>query len=133
MTPDSFQLDKVQSYNGKDCVIVGNEASLSITHVVTLSPSPNIKLLDVLVVLQLTKNLLSISKLNFDYLLSITFIDTSFIIQNCNTGKVVATGGHRKDGLYVLERSQSTFVSSLKNNSLCASYDIWHARLGHVK
>jgi hypothetical protein len=80
MTPDSFQLDKVQSYNGKDCVVVGNEASLSITHVVTLSPPLNIKLLDVLVVLQLIKNLLSISKLTFDYLLSINFIDTSFII-----------------------------------------------------
>jgi hypothetical protein len=32
----------------------------------------------------------------------------------------------------VLEHSQSIFVSSLKNNSLHASYDIWHAHLGHV-
>jgi len=124
MMPDSSQLDKVQPYNGKDCVIVGNRASLPITYIGTLSPSLNINLLDVLVVPQLTKNLLSISKLTSDYLLSIPFIDTSFIIQNCNTGKVVAIGHRRKDGLYVLEHSQSIFVSSLKNNYLHASYDI---------
>ena len=35
-------------------------------------------------------------------------------------------------GLYVLERENSTFVSVLKNKSLRASYDLWHARLGHV-
>ncbi|KAG6775941.1 hypothetical protein POTOM_019440 [Populus tomentosa] len=33
MMSDSSQLDKVQSYNGKDCVIVGNEAYLPITHI----------------------------------------------------------------------------------------------------
>jgi hypothetical protein len=37
MTSDSSQLDKVQPYNGGDCVIVGNRASLPITHVGTLS------------------------------------------------------------------------------------------------
>lgn len=44
---------------------------------------------------------------------------------------MVATD-HRKNGLYMLERSQFAFVSSLKNNSLHASYDIWHAHLAHV-
>jgi hypothetical protein len=53
-------------------------------------------------------------------------------MQNRNTGKVVATGCRHKAGLYVLEHSQSVFVSSLKNNSLRASYDVWHACLGHV-
>jgi hypothetical protein len=80
MTSDSSQLDKVQSYNGKDCVIVGNGAFLLITHVGTFSPYPNIKLLDVLVVPRLKKKSLSIRKLTSDYLLSITFIDTSFLI-----------------------------------------------------
>ena len=32
----------------------------------------------------------------------------------------------------MLERSNSAFVSILKNKSLYASYDFWHARLGHV-
>ena len=47
---------------GKDYVIVGNGASLPITHTGTLPPVPNIHFLDVLVVPHLTKNLLSISK-----------------------------------------------------------------------
>ena len=38
----------------------------------------------------------------------------------------------RDGGLYVLERENSAFVSVLKNKSLYSSYDLWHARLGHV-
>ncbi|KAJ0024906.1 hypothetical protein Pint_08286 [Pistacia integerrima] len=37
MTPDPSQLDKVEPYHGKDCVVVGNGASLPITHTGTLS------------------------------------------------------------------------------------------------
>ncbi len=40
--------------------------------------------------------------------------------------------GRRDDSLYVLERDNSAVVSVLKNKSLYASYDLWHARLGHV-
>ncbi|KAL6339997.1 hypothetical protein AAG906_038832 [Vitis piasezkii] len=55
MTPDPSQLDKVEPYHGKDCVIVGNGASLPITHTRTLSSSSNFQLLDVLVVPVLPK------------------------------------------------------------------------------
>ena len=89
-------LDQSTSYTGKDCVIVGNGASLPITHTGTISPSPDLKLLDVLVVPHITKNLLSISKLTNDFPFSITFIDNFFTIHNRQTGKVVATG--RRDG-----------------------------------
>ena len=54
MTPNPSQLDKVEPYHGKDCVIVGNGASLPITHTGTFSPYSNFKLLDVLVVYQQT-------------------------------------------------------------------------------
>ena len=43
---------------------------------------------------------------------------------------MVATG-KRDGGLYVLE-DNSAFISFLINKSLHASYDLWHARLGHV-
>ena len=101
-------------------MIVGNDASLPITHTGTLSPIPNIHLLDVLAVPLLTKNLLSISKLTSDFSLSVTFIDNFFTVQNRQTGKVVATS-KRDGGLYVLERGTSTFISVLKNKSLHAS------------
>ncbi|XP_068645125.1 uncharacterized protein [Aristolochia californica] len=51
--------------------------------------------------------------------------------RNRQTGKVVATG-KRDGGLYVLERGNSAFLSVLQNKSLHASYELWHARLGHV-
>ena len=75
MTPVHLTLDHSTSYMGKDCVIVGNGASLPITYTGKLSPSPNLQLLDVLVVPHLTKNLLSISKLTNDFPLSVTFTD----------------------------------------------------------
>lgn len=91
MMPYSTTLDSFKTYVGKDNVIVSNGASLPITHTGTVYPSPNIQLLDVLVVPHLTKNLLSISKLTSDYSLSITFTYSCFTIQNKPTGKVVVT------------------------------------------
>lgn len=131
MTADPSILDQSKNYTGKDSVIVGNGASLPITHTGTLSPVPNIHLLDVLVVPHLTKNLLSISKLTSDFPLSVTFTNNLITIQNRQTGRVVATG-KRDGGLYVLDRGNSDFISALRNKSLRASYDLWHARLGHV-
>ena len=131
MTPDNSTLEQSTAYTGKECVIVGNGASLPITHTSNISHSPDLKLLDVLVVPHLTKNLLSISKLTNDFPLSVTFANNFFTVQNCLTGKVVATG-RRDGGLYVLERGNSAFIYVLKNKSLHASYDLWHARLKHV-
>ena len=82
MTPDPSQLDKIELYNGKECVVVGNGASLPISHTGIVSPSPDFKLLDVLVVPHLTKNLLSISKLTSDYPVSVKFVDDHFIVQD---------------------------------------------------
>ena len=130
MTVDPSILDQSKNYTSKDCVIVENGASLPITHIGTLSPVPNIHLLDVLVVLHLTKNLLSISKLTFDFPLSVTF--TLLTIQNRQTGGRVVATDKRDGGLYVLEHSNPAFISILRNKSLRASYDLWHARLGHV-
>jgi hypothetical protein len=131
MTPDHSKLEQTIIYTGKECVIVGNDASLPITHTSNLSPSSDHKLLDVLVVPHLTKNLLSISKLINDFPLSVTFANNFFIVQNCLTGKVVATG-RRDGGLYVLDRGNFAFISIFKNKFLHASYDLWHACLGHV-
>ena len=131
MTPAHSTLDQSTTYTGKDCVIVGNGASLPITHTGKISPSPDLHLLDVLVVPHLTKNLLSISKLTHDFPLSVTFTNNFFTVQNRQTGRVVATG-KRDGGLYVLERGNPAFISVLKNKSLHASYNLWHSRLGHV-
>lgn len=91
-------------------MVVENGATLPITHIGHLSSTPSLHLLDVLAMPHLTKNLLSISKLTTDFPFSVHFTNFIFIIQNHNTGKVVATGRH-KQGLYVLDHINSTFVS----------------------
>ena len=80
MTPDLSHLDRASNYTGKDRVVVGNGASLPITHTGTISPTPSLELLDVLVVPRLTKNLLSISKLTSGFPpLAITFTNNFFL------------------------------------------------------
>ena len=73
MTPAHSTLDQSTTYIGKNYVIVRNGASLPLTHTGKISSSPNLYLLDVLVIPHLTKNLLSINKLTHDFSLSVTF------------------------------------------------------------
>ena len=90
MTPNLSHLDQASNYTGKDRVVVGNGASLPITHTSTISHTPSLELLDVLVVPRLTKNLLSISKLTPDFPLAVTLTNNFFSIQNRQLGRVVA-------------------------------------------
>ena len=131
MTPNFSHLDQVRNYIGKDRVVVRNGVFLPITHTGTIFPTPSFELLDVSVAPRLTKNLLSISKLTSDFSPIVTFTNNFFSIQNRQTERVVATG-KRDGGLYVLECGNSDFIFVLKNKALHASYDLWHARLGHV-
>ena len=85
MTPDISHLDQASNYTGKDRVVFGNGASLPITHIGTISPTPSLGLLDVLVVPRLTKNLLSISNLTSDFPFAVTFTNIFFSIQNRQT------------------------------------------------
>ena len=78
MTLDSIALTTSKQYVSKDGVIMENKAPLPITHTGTSQPSLNLKLLDVLLVPHLIKNLLSISKLTKDYPLLITFTNSFF-------------------------------------------------------
>jgi len=77
---DATQLEKIKMYTGKDCVVVSNGASLSISHTNTFSPTSLLKLLDVLVVPGLTKNIISMSKFIYDFPYYITFIKYFFVI-----------------------------------------------------
>ncbi|KAJ9680254.1 hypothetical protein PVL29_019536 [Vitis rotundifolia] len=79
MTPDLSYLDQASNYTGKDRVVVENGASLPITHTSTISPTPSLDLLNILVVPRLMKNLLSISKLTSDFPLIVTYTNNFFL------------------------------------------------------
>src|ERR1044072_4105385 len=93
MTPSVSQLTDSQDYSDNDHVLVGNGDGLNITHIGSRSVSHSIPLSGVLVVPQLTKNLVSISKLTRDNNAKAVFLDDSFVLQNRQTGAVLAKGG----------------------------------------
>ncbi|XP_071694579.1 uncharacterized protein [Rutidosis leptorrhynchoides] len=130
MTPSSSILDSHTPYTGTDKVTIGDGTNLAITHHGFTTLSNDIKLLDVLVVPFITKNLLSVSKLTNDNPVDILFSNESFLIQNRNTKAVLATG-RKQHELYVLERGQKAFISNLYTRNLHGSYQLWHRRLGH--
>lgn len=66
MTLQACNLDMSSTYHGNSKVVVGNGASLGVSNIGSYTLAPNRKLLDVLVVPHLRKNLLSISQLNRD-------------------------------------------------------------------
>lgn len=131
MTPTASNLDSAAPYRGNDRVVVGNGHLLNITHTGSCSFSPYFKLLNVMAVPYLTRNLLSISHLTTDYEVDVLFSKHYFVIQNRKTGLPVAQG-RRDGGLYILQRAQSALLASLKNKSLHGSFTLWHARLGHI-
>jgi len=63
MTSDVSQLNKVEPYTCMDKVTIRNGSSILITHMGSCSPTPSITLKDVIFVPQITKNMLSVSKL----------------------------------------------------------------------
>jgi hypothetical protein len=128
---DVSQLDKMEPYTGKNKVTVGNGSSLPITHMGSYSSTSSFKLNDVLVVPNLTKNLLSISKLTNYFPLFVSFINNHFIIHNLQTQKVVASGNRVKE-LYVPKRGNHVFPTIISKHNLCNSFDTRYARLGHV-
>lgn len=133
MTNNANALDNATPYSGNDGVIVGNGESLPITHtgsISVLNSFNSLSLRDILVAPELTKNLISISSLTLDLNCRVIFVASGFTIQDLQTGAVLGTGRHR-NGLYVLNRGQQAFLTLLRQHPARASFEIWHARLGH--
>ncbi|XP_071715239.1 uncharacterized protein [Rutidosis leptorrhynchoides] len=129
MTSHATQLDIATPYTGNDSVFFANGDNSYVSHIGKVTLSPNISLLVVLVVPKIKKNLLSVSKLTSDNPVDVLFSDPMFFIQNHRTKETLATG-RRRNGLYVLERSQHAFLAKLSSKRLHASFDLWHNRLG---
>lgn len=121
---DRFQ-DLVE-HTGKNSLMVGNGEKLKV--VASGSSKINtVNLHDVLYVPQITKNLLSVSKLTSDNNAIVEFDHDCCSVKDKVTGKVLLKG-IRKDGLYQLYDATQT------NKDACAYLSVkenWHRKLGH--
>nr|GEU66827.1 hypothetical protein [Tanacetum cinerariifolium] len=95
---------------GQANVTFGNGNNLPVSHIGHTTVNNNIQLCDVLVVPNLTKNLLSISKLTSDDLLDVLFSQPYFYIQDRLTKQVLAQG-RCENGLYVLHLGPQALIA----------------------
>ena len=84
MVNDAGILSNVHPYLGNTCIVAGNGDILDISHIgdtsLPLSNGSNLPIKDVLVVLGIQKNLLSISQLTTAYPCTCEFCDIGFLI-----------------------------------------------------
>ncbi|KAG7573078.1 Integrase catalytic core [Arabidopsis suecica] len=128
-SPNNMQ--QVQNYDGSDAVIVGNGDFLPITHIGSIplpALSGNLQLNNVLVCPEITKSLLSVSKLTDDYPCKFTFDSKNVYIKDIKTKQVLSRGSKHK-GLYRLENPQ--FMAFYSSRQQSTSDETWHRRLGH--
>ncbi|KAA8546621.1 hypothetical protein F0562_002640 [Nyssa sinensis] len=136
MTASTGNLQSVTPYTKFDGVMVGNGHILPITHIGTAtlsSGSSSIKLNDVLVVPDIQKDLLSVSKLTSDYPLIFEFNGPGFVLKDRISKQIIAKGWKRK-GLYTFEGSQDhstspTALFSSRLPSITLDMDSPYARM----
>jgi len=123
-----------EEYTGADQIRVGNGSSLSITHTGSATLfvfCTQFLLQNLLLVPDICKNLLSVSKFTHDNNVFFEFHATHSLIKNCHTRSLLHQGP-LKDGLYQLQHP-NLFSSSIKDALVgVQTYaDNWHERLVH--
>ncbi|CAL5422424.1 unnamed protein product [Camellia sinensis] len=145
ITHDLSNLNLSRSYTGPDQITIGNGTSIPIHHIGKgLLPTPHFSFkLNKLLHAPISSNLLSVHQLTKDNNCTITFDDSSFVVQDKNT-KAILHKGYNANGLYhfpyllsssshpaAMHASHSSSTALLTTASACASENIWHQRLGH--
>lgn len=119
ITNDPQHLLSAVPYEGHDSVIVGNGDFLPITHIGSIplpALSGNLNLNEVLICPNITKSLLSVSKLTNDYPCEFTFDSTHVYVKDKTTQHLLCQG--RKDkGLYRLNSPQFLAFYSVRQQA----------------
>jgi hypothetical protein len=116
---------------GSGHIIVGNGASLPVTHTGALSvPTTDapLQLNNVLVCPSLAKNLVSVCALTRDNPVTVEFDAFGFSVKDLRTGTILL----RCDSTGELYPLRSTGVDQHHNFVVTTSSKLWHARLGHL-
>ena len=129
MTNNAHNLTYPAIYQGPDQLHVGNGTSLvfhSIGSSSLISLSLPLKLINILYVLDIRKNLLSVFRLTNNNSVFVEFHTTYCVVKDEITGRPLLRGTV-KDGLYLLAQAQPPEV----NIGERIGVDLWHHRLGH--
>jgi hypothetical protein len=136
ITGNPGNLHSLTPYTGSDGVMLGNGDILQITHVGQAnieSGNKSLQLNDVLLVPDIKKDLISVSKLTSDLPLKFEFDGDGFVIKDRSTNRVVARGT-KKDGLYALvgESKDGSYAEAFFSSRFRrVDNECWHQRLGH--
>lgn len=113
MTGKSNMLRNIRKYSGTDSILIGDGSSLPIVGIgdsFIKQRNITLPLRDVLLVPDLTKNLLSISQLTTEFPVSCEFTNGDFCVKERETGEPMITGS-RKGDLYVLSSTPELHFS----------------------
>ena len=113
--------------------MIGDGSSLPITHTGSTSfttHNTSFKLDNILYVLSMRKNLISISQFCTSNNVSVEFLPSSFHVKELRTGTILLKG-HTKDGVYEWSVSSSPTALLVAFSSVKTSSYEWHYRLGH--
>jgi hypothetical protein len=122
VTHQTEKFQEINEYHGKNSLIIGNGKQLEIIATCS-SKLKSLNLHDILYVPNITKNLLSVSKLDADNNILVEFDKNCCFVKDKLTGKAILKG-ILKDGLYYLSRigrSPSAYIYVREN---------WHRILG---
>ena len=110
-------------------VTLPNHTKIRALSIGTVQLSDSLFLYNVLYIPQFHVNLLSVSALLHSSPYSLQFSNSSFIIQDLLSKKVIGRG-NQLGGLYVLQ--SGSFPSLLPSLVSHVTAETWHARLGHL-
>ncbi|GJU67166.1 putative RNA-directed DNA polymerase [Tanacetum coccineum] len=133
VTPDLEAMDNSEAYYGDDALYVGNGKGLPILHIGSskvYSPQKTFSLKNILHVLEISHNLLSIQKFCHDNDVFFEFHTSYFVVKDASTHTTLLTGPS-KHGLYTITLPQLKSINKVSFSAVRSSPTIWHRRLGH--
>lgn len=128
VTPDLHKLNIIDDYTGDDKLQVGNGNNLSISHVGSSSFS-DLTLPNVFLVPELTKSLLSVSKLTRDNNVFMEFWPSHCSVKDFQGQTLLR--GDVKNGLYRLPSVKNHSPTTMALIGMRTTLHGWHQRLAH--
>ncbi|KAF7814697.1 Retrovirus-related Pol polyprotein from transposon TNT 1-94 [Senna tora] len=141
LTNDSTNLQHKHPYDGTEKVYVGNGQGMSISHIGEASivtKNKPLTLKQLIHAPQITKNLISVSKLAKDNKVYFEFHANHCLVKSQETNETLLKGSFRNglycvDDLSLLHHQPQPHITAhiASTQSTIKDFNVWHSRLGH--